>query len=182
MERDGSVTKEEEDLMAERDPDERAQEAPLQENPELPAEVAAAEVDSARDAVETGEFAVEQAPAVSKSPQAEQPEAAPVLPEEAAAVVEQADGAAELAEISAGAEVSQPAVAEAASEPAVSDGTLAETPHAANPSEVAVEATAPEALAGEPQTAAAGASARRGDAGAAAESPVNRPGALPSGM
>ncbi len=154
MEPDGLVTKEEEDLMAERDPDERAQEAPLQENPELPAEVAASEVDSARDAVETGESAVEQAPAVSESPQAEQPESAPVLPEETAAAAEQSSSSVESAEISSGAEMDEPVVAEAASEPALSDSAPAETAGAAASSGPAVEETVPEAVIGETQAPA----------------------------
>jgi transcriptional antiterminator NusG len=86
------VTKDEEDLMAQRETDDRPQEAPLQEDAELPVESPAPEMDSAPQAAEAEEVPVE-APAGADfhAELAEDSAVSPVTPEAMSAPAEAMD-------------------------------------------------------------------------------------------
>jgi transcriptional antiterminator NusG len=127
------VTEDEEDLMAEREPDERATEAPLQENPEPPVEPSAPEVDSARPSAESEESAVEETTGASLQVETEDVDsAAPVILEEVSTSGGEETASAEASEAPAPEAQEQAVSAETADEaaaqvaaPATAEGTPA---------------------------------------------------------
>jgi transcriptional antiterminator NusG len=121
------VSNDEEDLMAERETDERPQEAPLQENAELPVELPAPEMDSARPAAEAEEAPVGDAAEADLQPELAEPfKVSPLTPEATSAQVAAVDSEVEDLAAPASEEGPEPEIAELAGESAkVSEPVMA---------------------------------------------------------